>query len=1729
MKTMIVRFLSVAALLSTSAFAQEVSLPQEFGEKIKAAQSVSPLGTDAFGNSTNEATGQTVFSTIDIDLPGNNALPVRFGRRLEIGPRYVNEELGGLGNWDIDVPYIESTFSKTYGWSVAVSNSPNRYKRCSIGGAPQVEGALFSSEEVSHGYRVHIPGVLDDQMMANANNHPNPTDGNVYRWVVGTQARVSCLSSIKNGQPGEGFIVHLPDGVKYHFDFPVERNAATLRKGPKFLAGYTMPRKRIFMLATRIEDRFGNYVNLQYTTNGQLTSVVANDDRQISIQSSGSGYIATANGRQWQYVIQNGHLVNVVNPDSSKWTYSPYGIYAARVDHPDDTLPLDYFTPEAFCQANQDYPDYMGTSGFSVTHPSGARAEFDFAGHVFARSRVPYICIIDFFDHQARVFNFLSRDSGASQQIRDFARCFMSATSDAQRSECGGVPLEYTPVSDGFELEDVSGYARIQTPNAFPVMSLVKTELFGSGLSSHVTQYSYQHQNFAYCDLYDHQTGQPYGPRCTEDPCADGSCTDSVGRWTEITKPNGDKVRKRYGVMYGINEGMLLEEQVVNAQGQLMRHVLHHYIDGADNTTQPFNRRVGFAYTPDPMLGRLMPHKSTEIRESGESFISEVSSYDTFGRPVQVLKTNSMGHLNHRFDVVEYHDNFNLWVIGQSRKQYTIESGPNGRDHFGGALVSSEVEYDNRALPWKVYKFGRLDSTITYHADGTVATVADGKGNVAAFTDWKRGIPRHVRHPVTAEAAGGATEHATVDDNGWITSLTDEVGAVTGYGYDLMGRLASIVYPTGDTLAAPSANGGYYNTIRNFRPLVAADWKPAGVVDGQWRLYEETDKRVSITYMDALWRPLLKHEYDAQNVSATLRSAKTVYDASGRVSFQSYPSSQNIPGDTGVRTFYDALDRVTRVEQDSEHDVLVTTTEYLSYLRTRVTNPRGAATTTSFMAWDQPTYDYPITSIQPEGKVISINRHPQFGWPLSLTQRNSTSTLSATRRYVYDGHAQLCKTIEPETGVTVMGYDGAGNPSWQAAGLDANSGSYNSLTDCQHAAANGSGRVVTRTYDPRNRLTHLTFPNGGMGNQIWTYEKDNLPSSVTAYNNVNSAFPVVTTYTYNKRRLLTGETLAQPGWYSWSVGYAYDGYGHLSMQTYPTGLAIDYAPNPLGQPTKAGTYASGAQYYPNGALKQFTYGNGVVHVMQQNARQLPSRVVNSANPINFAQNNTNAVLDNAYQYDRNGNVTNIWDYGRGDGYQYSRWLEYDQLDRLTAAGSVSFGGDHWHRMTYDELDNLKSWKLAGVKDYAEYVYDTRNRLTSIRNTAGATVVGIGYDLQGNLQNKNGQIYTFDFGNRLRNVTDKEAYRYDGLGRRVTTWKLNNAAELWMYSQAGQMLFSSDWEGSGYLNHKTHEHVYLAGSLIASIDHAWPSNAVLATKYQHTDALGSPVAVTDASGQVIERMDYEPWGAIIGKPNHNGIGYTGHVMDGATGLTYMQQRYYDQSVGRFLSVDPVTANAGTGVNFNRYWYANNNPYKFVDPDGRQSQQAESVKNYIVNTYRAIKSDFVEVFSAATDPAMDGTLPPGPTLRLFLALSPFVELRAGTGAATARPAGPLGIPTRASFRSPAAEPLPPPRYGPFHRLESPTQSPTVASLIEQSGELMGTGMRQVGGGRSPNPVAQAYVGPLPEGARGVEFFTPVAPTSGSRPGAADWYRGTDGVRDVDDDWVSVPVEVTKNTQK
>ena len=115
-------------------------------------------------------------------------------------------------------------------------------------------------------------------------------------------------------------------------------------------------------------------------------------------------------------------------------------------------------------------------------------------------------------------------------------------------------------------------------------------------------------------------------------------------------------------------------------------------------------------------------------------------------------------------------------------------------------------------------------------------------------------------------------------------------------------------------------------------------------------------------------------------------------------------------------------------------------------------------------------------------------------------------------------------------------------------------------------------------------------------------------------------------------------------------------------------------------------------------------------------------------------------------------------------------------------------------------------------------------------------------------------------------------------------------------------------------------------------------------YIHTDGLGSPVARSNDSGVLIanSKTRYEAYGMTVAGTATPTIGFTGHVNDADTGLTYMQQRYYDPVAGRFLSEDPVTTDANTGSSFNRYVYANNNPYRYIDPDGRDARDDQIAK-------------------------------------------------------------------------------------------------------------------------------------------------------------------------------------------
>ncbi|CAN7142861.1 NucA/NucB deoxyribonuclease domain-containing protein [Acidovorax sp. LjRoot38] len=113
---------------------------------------------------------------------------------------------------------------------------------------------------------------------------------------------------------------------------------------------------------------------------------------------------------------------------------------------------------------------------------------------------------------------------------------------------------------------------------------------------------------------------------------------------------------------------------------------------------------------------------------------------------------------------------------------------------------------------------------------------------------------------------------------------------------------------------------------------------------------------------------------------------------------------------------------------------------------------------------------------------------------------------------------------------------------------------------------------------------------------------------------------------------------------------------------------------------------------------------------------------------------------------------------------------------------------------------------------------------------------------------------------------------------------------------------------------------------------------------HNDILGSPAIATDADGAVVWKENYLPYGHRLQAPPagaNNKLWFAGKPYDQTNWITYMGGRYYIPLIGRFTGIDPQGIVPENPHSFNRYAYANNNPYKYVDPDGRSARLAWKV--------------------------------------------------------------------------------------------------------------------------------------------------------------------------------------------
>jgi len=350
---------------------------------------------------------------------------------------------------------------------------------------------------------------------------------------------------------------------------------------------------------------------------------------------------------------------------------------------------------------------------------------------------------------------------------------------------------------------------------------------------------------------------------------------------------------------------------------------------------------------------------------------------------------------------------------------------------------------------------------------------------------------------------------------------------------------------------------------------------------------------------------------------------------------------------------------------------------------------------------------------------------------------------------------------------------------------------------------------------------------------------------------------------------------------------------------------------------------------------------------------------------------------------------------------------YDDLHRLlTSSITGAANGDNVGRTyTYSAIGNILT-----ASDQGTYLYENTNYANPHAVTKVGTAV-YGYDNNGNLTGDGTWTHGWEYDNRLKqsvNGGTTVTYGYDHSGQRV---KLVNGSSTTRYANK---LYNSDGT-------KNVKHIYAGNQLIATLE-----NATL--QYIHTDHLTGSNVATNNSGSLVQLLDYYPYGSMridqtttFDEQRKN----FGHEFDRPTSLTYANARYYKQSVGRFLSEDPVFIAVGAQEklalikllknpqNLNSYSYSLNNPLRYVDVTGEgaketlaeKAETSRMVSNLLnvganllsdsghkaASFTMGLISDAMDDFAAAIDPASSNGERAKGIAFTVLNLSPLTEVR------------------------------------------------------------------------------------------------------------------------------------------
>ena len=382
-------------------------------------------------------------------------------------------------------------------------------------------------------------------------------------------------------------------------------------------------------------------------------------------------------------------------------------------------------------------------------------------------------------------------------------------------------------------------------------------------------------------------------------------------------------------------------------------------------------------------------------------------------------------------------------------------------------------------------------------------------------------------------------------------------------------------------------------------------------------------------------------------------------------------------------------------------------------------------------------------------------------------------------------------------------------------------------------------------------------------------------------------------------------------------------YGEVAKQQKPGlgyGMQIDgktcieYAYDLLGRCEKK------TQIYPSGKKKEITY-TYVPGIKEGITTALVGTITENGKETAYTYDGRGNILEICTKALDTGKVTDHMLYTYNGMNQVIR--EEDAVRGTTYTYTYDLGGNLLENKKYDQVNGVE--ELRGTDTYT-YSSGWKDQLTSFNGKA------ITYDAMGNPLSYMGMNLTWEKGRQLKTLKKSgtlSQYVYDNDGRRIQKTVGDKVIRFYL---DGDKIIAQKEEGGERIDFLYDE-----------------KGTPFAFEYQgkmyfyQTNLQGDIMGIVDSKGSQVVVYRYDAWGEVLVSSDASGFGlsqinplrYRGYYYDQETGLYYLQTRYYDPKVRRFLNADDasvLTKDPEQLTEKNLYAYCDDNPVMYRDDAG-----------------------------------------------------------------------------------------------------------------------------------------------------------------------------------------------------